>query len=104
VPPTFKFLRIPFTSIITFRGDRLSHEHISWDQATALHQAGLLPEWTTFPYAIDGREAAERKKFEVRLPVVSVDGANKLVEEGSVESNELITRNEGRGWREVDNI
>jgi hypothetical protein len=36
--------------------------------------------------------------------VVGVDGANKLVEEGSVESNELIPRNKGTGWREVDGV
>jgi carboxymethylenebutenolidase len=102
VPPTGKYLQIPFTAIIALRGDRLCHEHISWDQATALHQAGLLPEWTAFPYPIDGKDAASGKKFEVRLPIVGVETAKKLVEEGSVASNELITRDGGKGWREVD--
>jgi carboxymethylenebutenolidase len=102
VPPTGKYLQIPFTSIVAMRGDRLCHEHISWDQASALQQAGLLPEWAPFPFPIDGKEPAQGKKFEVRLPVVGVETAKKLVEESSVESNELIERESGKGWREVD--
>lgn len=93
---------MPFTSIVAIRGDRLCHEHISWDQATALHQAGILPEWTKFPYQIDGKDPGQGKKFEVRLPVAGIETAKKLVEEGSVESNELIKRDDGKGWREVD--
>lgn len=44
IPPTGKPLEIPFTSVVNIRGDRLYHEHISWDQATVLRQLGLLPE------------------------------------------------------------
>ncbi|KAF2739183.1 dienelactone hydrolase-like protein [Polyplosphaeria fusca] len=100
VPPTGKYLEIPFTSVICMRGDRLSHEHIHWDSSTAFHQLGLVPEWVKFPYAIDEKEAASGKRFEVRLPTVGVETARKLVEEGSVKSNELIER--GLQWREVD--
>jgi carboxymethylenebutenolidase len=82
------------------RGDRLCHEHISWDQATALKQLGLLPEYVPFPYQIEGREAEEGKRFEVRLPVVGKEGAGKLVDEGCGESNLLM---EGK-WREVDDV
>lgn len=102
VPPTGKHLRIPFTSVVAMRGDRLCHEHISWDQATALRQAGLMPEWVPFPYQIEGRDPAPGKRFEVRLPVLGEETAKKLVNESSVESNELISQGEGISWREVD--
>ena len=80
-------------SIITLRGDRLSHEHIHWDQGTVLQQLGLLPAWSPFPYSIDGKEG----KFEVQLPVAGKETGAKLVDEGSVESNLLM----GRAKREV---
>ncbi|KAL5121324.1 hypothetical protein ACEQ8H_000792 [Pleosporales sp. CAS-2024a] len=94
VPPTGKKLEIPFTSIVELRGDRLCHEHISWDQATVLKQLGLLPEWVPFPHEVEG---AEGKSVEVRLPVVGAEGSRKLVDEGCEESNALM----GKGWRVV---
>jgi len=100
VPPTGRFLEIPFTSVVAMRGDRLCHEHIHWDQATALRQAGLLPEWTTFPYHIDGRQPADGKRFEIRVPTAGVETARKLVDEGAVASN-LLMKGE---WREVDDV
>ncbi|KAF2266033.1 hypothetical protein CC78DRAFT_559507 [Lojkania enalia] len=87
IPPTNKPLQIPFTSVITLRGDRLSHEHIHWDHATVLFQLGLLPEWVPFPYPVEGKMG-----FEVRVPVVGVEGCRKLAEEGSEASNALIER------------
>jgi carboxymethylenebutenolidase len=100
IPPTGKVLEIPFTSIVAMRGDCLCHEHISWDQGTALRQAGLLPEWVPFPYLVDGSEAGQGKRFEVRLPVAGVETSRKLVDEGAVESNGLM----GFGVREVEDV
>ncbi|KAK7191588.1 hypothetical protein PSPO01_02037 [Paraphaeosphaeria sporulosa] len=100
IPPTGKYLKIPFTGIIGMRGDRLCHEHIHWDQGTAMRQAGLLPEWTKFPYPIDGKEAPAGKRFEVNLPTTGVDTARKLVDEGALESNSLMDAK----WREVDDV
>jgi carboxymethylenebutenolidase len=100
VPPTGKYLEIPCTSIICMRGDRLSHEHISWDSATVFQQLGLMPEFVKFPYPIDGKEAASGKTFEIQLPRMGVETVRKLVQEGSVPSNTLIER--GMQWREVD--
>ncbi|KAI5922946.1 hypothetical protein F4810DRAFT_710984 [Camillea tinctor] len=57
IPPTHKPLRLPFTAVVCLRGDRLYHEHISWDQGTALRQLGLLPEYLPFPYPIPHRLA-----------------------------------------------
>ncbi|HZO82590.1 MAG TPA: dienelactone hydrolase family protein [Candidatus Binataceae bacterium] len=42
VAPTGKYVEIPTVAIVQFRGDKLVHEHIHWDQATALVQLGLL--------------------------------------------------------------
>ncbi|KAL1627707.1 hypothetical protein SLS56_006156 [Neofusicoccum ribis] len=98
VPPTGKFLEVPFTSIVNIRGDRLFHEHIAWDQATLLRQLGLLPEYLPFPYPIDGKTPAPGKRFEYKVPVAGVETARKLVDENSVESNEMFSY----GIREVD--
>ncbi|KAK0620664.1 carboxymethylenebutenolidase [Immersiella caudata] len=87
VPPTGKKLSVPMTSIVNIRGDRLFHEHISWDQGTALRQLGLLPEYLPFPYPVEG---AEGKKLEYRVPVAGHDTAKKLVNENAVESNGMI--------------
>jgi carboxymethylenebutenolidase len=54
-----------------------------------LKQLGLLPD-------VVGMEF-EGKKYEVKLPVVGVEGGRKLVDEGCEESNELI----GRGWKDL---
>jgi len=91
VPPTFKRLSIPFTSIVNIRGDRLYHEHIAWDQGTVLRQLGLLPEYLPFPYALPGgKEPAEGNRFEYRVPVAGGETARKLVDENALPSNELI--------------
>jgi len=42
VKPTGKFVEVPLVAIINFRGDKLYHEHIYWDQASVLVQVGLL--------------------------------------------------------------
>ncbi|KAK6003427.1 hypothetical protein QM012_009198 [Aureobasidium pullulans] len=90
VPPTGKKCRLPFTSIVNIRGDRLYHEHIAWDQATALVQLGLLPEYLPFTYPIEGKTAAPGKHFEYRVPAAGVETAQKLVDESSVESNQML--------------
>lgn len=90
MPPTGRHCRLPFTSIVNIRGDRLYHEHIAWDQATALVQLGLLPEYLPFPYPIQGRTPSTGKHFEYRVPAAGEDTAKKLVNEASVESNQMF--------------
>ncbi|KAG9604413.1 NTF2-like protein, partial [Aureobasidium melanogenum] len=90
VPPTGKKCRLPFTSIVNIRGDRLYHEHIAWDQATALVQLGLLPEYLRFSYPIEGKTAAPGKHFEYRVPAAGVETAQKLIDESAVESNQML--------------
>ena len=61
--PTGKYLEIPTVAIVQFRGGKLVHEHIHWDQATALVQLGLLDP-KNLPTA--GRETAEKLVDETR--------------------------------------
>ncbi|TXT08918.1 hypothetical protein VHUM_02392 [Vanrija humicola] len=77
VPPTHRQLEIPMMAVVNIRGDRLYHEHIWWDQATALKQAGLLPD--TVPLPNGGGS--------VRLPVTGAEAARMLLDEQAVESN-----------------
>jgi carboxymethylenebutenolidase len=42
VPPTGRYVEVALVGIVTFRGDKLVHEHIYWDQASVLVQIGLL--------------------------------------------------------------
>ncbi|KAI1140611.1 carboxymethylenebutenolidase [Hypoxylon sp. FL0543] len=91
IPATGRFISVPFTSVVNIRGDRLYHEHISWDQATLLRQLGLLPDYLPFPYPVEGKgPAASNMSFEYRLPVAGVESAHKLANQSSVESNAML--------------
>ena len=72
VPPTGKVVEVPLVAIVRFRGDKLAHEHIYWDQASVLVQIGLLQ--------------AEG------LPVAGKEAALKVQDENSVPSNKLIRK------------
>jgi carboxymethylenebutenolidase len=64
IAPTGKYVEIPLVAIICFRGDKLYHEHIYWDQASVLVQVGLLDP-KLVPAA--GRETA-KKVLDETLP------------------------------------
>ncbi|KAJ4253309.1 hypothetical protein NW762_010464 [Fusarium torreyae] len=90
VPPTNVKAEVPFTAVVNIRGDRLYHEHISWDQGTLLRQLGLLPEYLPFPYDLpDGRTASSG--LEYRLPVAGRETAIKMRDRHGVPSNEMFT-------------
>lgn len=42
VPATHKKVRIPLVVIVGFADGKVSKEHIHWDQASVMHQVGLL--------------------------------------------------------------
>ncbi|QFT56716.1 nuclear transport factor 2 family protein [Microbulbifer sp. THAF38] len=42
IEATGKKLSVPHVAVIDFEGDKISSEHIYWDQATVLKQMGLL--------------------------------------------------------------
>jgi carboxymethylenebutenolidase len=64
VKPTGKYVEVPLVAIVNFRGDKLYHEHIYWDQASVLVQIGLLDP-KLVPAA--GAETA-KKVLDERLP------------------------------------
>jgi carboxymethylenebutenolidase len=72
VAPTGKRVEVPLLAVIKFRGDKLYHEHIYWDQASVLVQVGLLDPKL--------------------LPVAGVETARKLLDE-KLPSNTLMP-----GW------
>ncbi|MDF3932420.1 dienelactone hydrolase family protein [Pseudomonas citronellolis] len=74
VAPTGKYVEIPMLGVIRFRGDKLCHEHIYWDQASVLVQVGLLDP--------------------TGLPVAGVETAKKLLDEALL-SNALMARWQG---------
>lgn len=61
VPPTGKYVEVPTVAIVCFRGNKLYHEHIYWDQASVLVQIGLLDP--------------------AKLPVAGSDTAKKVLDE-----------------------
>jgi carboxymethylenebutenolidase len=69
IAPTGKRVEIPLVAIVKFRGDKLYHEHIYWDQASVLVQIGKLD-----PQG---------------LPVAGIETARKLLDE-TVPSNSLM--------------
>jgi carboxymethylenebutenolidase len=71
VAPTGRFVEVPVVAIVGFRGDKLHHEHIYWDQASVLVQIGLID-----------RE---------RLPVAGAETAKKVLDE-TLPSNGLMRR------------
>ena len=64
IKPSGEFVEIAHVLIVKFRGDRVCHEHIHWDQGSALAQIGLL-DATNLPIA--GPEAAH-KLLDETLP------------------------------------
>ncbi len=74
IAPTGKRVEIPLIAIVKFRGDKLYHEHIYWDQASVLVQIGKLDP--------------------KGLPVAGVETAHKLLDE-TLPSNALM----GASWK-----
>jgi len=93
-------VKVPFTSVVNIRGDRLYHEHIGWDQASVLVQLGLMPEYLPYPYPLlDGSKPGKGKKFEYKVPAAGANTAKKILDKNSVSSNKMFEHNK---IREVD--
>lgn len=69
VPPSGKYVEVPLVAIVKFRGDKLYHEHIYWDQASVLVQVGALDP--------------------AGLPVAGIESPRKLLDE-TLPSNTLM--------------
>jgi carboxymethylenebutenolidase len=74
VPPTGRYIEIPLVAVVTFRGGKLFNEHIYWDQASVLVQAGLLDP--------------------AGLPVAGREQAAKLLDPAHPGNNDMMP-----GWR-----
>lgn len=81
--PTNKKVQIPMMAVVNIRGDRLYHEHISWDQATALAQVGLLAVY-------DAAEQQTNGHTTTKLPIAGAETAAKMRDKNSVESNGML--------------
>ena len=57
IAPTHRRVEVALVAIVRFKGDKLAHEHIYWDQASVLKQIGLLTD-TSLP--VCGVEAARK--------------------------------------------
>ncbi|PPR02471.1 hypothetical protein CVT24_002020 [Panaeolus cyanescens] len=91
VPPTGRVLAVPMMAVVNIRGDRLYNaEHIWWDQATVLRQAGILPDMLPFT---DPKHPREGPKM-LRIPVAGIESALMLQDEMSGRSNDMF----GPGW------
>ena len=64
IPPTGRMVELATLLVVKFRGDRVCHEHIYWDQGSALKQIGVLD---TGDLPVAGAEAA-RKVLDEHLP------------------------------------
>lgn len=42
IPPTGKHVELPLVVVMRFKGNKIAHEHIYWDQASILSQIGLI--------------------------------------------------------------
>lgn len=80
VDATDKEIEVALVVVVCIHGGKLQKEHIYWDQATVLVQAGLL----------DPKFLPGGGKAAIQLPVVDGAGARKVLDVNSVKSNELI--------------
>ena len=60
IPPTGRYVELPLVVVMKFKGNKIAHEHIYWDQASLLYQIGL----------IDNKE----------LPIIGIEQSKKLQE------------------------
>jgi carboxymethylenebutenolidase len=72
VKPTGRRLELVIVVIVAFENGKIHHEHIHWDQASALVQLGLLDP--------------------AHLPVAGAEAARKMLDPKSVPSNLLMKR------------
>ena len=68
VAPTGKRVEVAFVVVVGFKDDKITHEHICWDQATVLAQIGLLDP-KGLP--VVGPESA-RKVLDPKLPALKM--------------------------------
>lgn len=86
IAPTHRYLEIPFMAVVNIRGDRLYHEHISWDQGTVLMQLGLMPTYLPASNEPTNKKAQNGYK----TPALGKETAAKLREKNAIPSNGML--------------
>ena len=71
IQPTGRKVKLTTVGVVSFRGSKLFHEHIHYDMGSLLAQVGLLDP--------------------TKLPVVGAEAAEKVLDQHSHPSNELMT-------------
>jgi carboxymethylenebutenolidase len=79
ISPTDKYVELPIVVVMKFKGNKIAHEHIYWDQASLLKQIGLLDNSKELP--IIGIE--QSKKLQELL---SLTTQKKLQKKKAVET------------------
>jgi carboxymethylenebutenolidase len=74
IAPTGKRVRLPFCVVVGFEAGEVAHEHIYWDQASALVQVGLLDP--------------------AGLPVTGAEQAENLFDRDARPMNELLAESD----------
>ncbi|GAB1211176.1 hypothetical protein ATERTT37_000288 [Aspergillus terreus] len=89
IAPTHRELEIPFMAVVNIRGDRLYHEHITWDQGTVLMQLGFMPKDLV---AVDDRAGAgnPHQQKVCKAPIYGKETAAKLRDKNAIMSNALF--------------
>lgn len=64
VAPTHRRVEVPLVAIVQFRGGKLAHEHIYWDQASVLKQIGLLKDSTLPVFGVETARKVVDPRFE----------------------------------------
>jgi carboxymethylenebutenolidase len=64
VAPTNRRVEVPLVAIVKFRGGKLRHEHIYWDQASVLKQIGLMNDPKLPVYGAETARKVADPKFK----------------------------------------
>ncbi|MFY9965705.1 MAG: ester cyclase [Nitrososphaeraceae archaeon] len=64
IEPTGRYVELPHVVVMKFKGNKIEHEHIYWDQASLLTQLGLLDP-KTLP--VKGIEQSQQLKELSRI-------------------------------------
>jgi carboxymethylenebutenolidase len=64
IEPTGRYVELPHVVVMKFKGNKIEHEHICWDQASLLTQLGLLDP-KTLP--VKGIEQSQQLKELSRI-------------------------------------
>ena len=86
IPPTGRYIELPIVVIMKFKGNKIAHEHIYWDQASLLKQIGLL-DYTTNNNNNNNNNV---------LPIMGIEQSKKLQELLSLTTQEKTQKKKAK--------